>query len=227
MNQGNWVVGFLLLAALAAAYPVAAAVIFGLIAVEVLFRRVLPLAVRAARNRAQRFQYLPELEQSLRRGSQGFALMALSVLAVLAPHVWLFGWRDFAGIVARPVEFWPLLLCGGLFLVGAVRFGVGVRRSVGARDGMRWCKAALRCGVGVVALVCLVRADLPARIEPPLGGLVAAAAFAVPLWLALTGFMRLVLLTVGGSSAERRINRLMKERNAALLPSRPRRFLFF
>ena len=40
----------------------------------------------------------------------------------------------FRPMIARQVEFWSLLLCCGLFLVGAVRFGAGASRSVGARD---------------------------------------------------------------------------------------------
>ena len=91
-------------------------------------------------------------------------------------------------MITRPVEFCLLLLCCGLFLVGAVRFGAGASRSVGARDSVRWCVAVLHCVLGVVALVYLARVDLPERIGPPFGGVIAAAAFALPLWLALVGF---------------------------------------
>ncbi len=119
--------------------------------------------------RGQQFQHLPPLEQALRRGSQGFALMVLTVLAVVTLHVW-HGRRDFAGMLARPDEFWPLLVCAALFMVGAVRFIAGASSSAGARDAVRWFWAAIRLGLGVAALVWLARADLFGQFAARPGG---------------------------------------------------------
>jgi hypothetical protein len=187
---------FLILAAMSAVlgWPDAAFVV-GPITLEYLIRRVLPRIWRSVRARQDGFRYLPPLEQALRRGSRGFALMVFAVLAAVVPHVWFFGWRDFAGITSRPIEFWPLLACGGLFVAGAVGFAWGARRSLGAHDGVLWFRAAVCGGACVAALVYLVRVDLPARIEPPLGGFIFAALFAAALWFALVGFMRAALLS--------------------------------
>jgi hypothetical protein len=98
-------------------------------------------------------------------------------------------------MIPRALEWWALLLCCGLFVVGAVRVGAGFKRAAGMRDSWRWFLGAVRFIAGIAGVAFLTWADLPGRIGPPLGVVVAAVAFAVPVWLALAGFMRVLLLS--------------------------------
>jgi hypothetical protein len=196
MNRdGNALIGFLVLAGLAWRYPVPAAILGGLFLLEVLIHQLTRAAWNAYRTRPS-FRYLTPVEQALRRGSQGFALMAFAVLGVVAPYFWA-GSLSILGTAGA----WPLLLFCGLFVVGATRFFEGFKGSAGARSATGWLWAAGCCGLGVVALVYLARLDLCERLGPPLGDLLAAAALAGPLWLALVGFMRLLLLSWPRGSA--------------------------
>lgn len=204
MNQGSAMLGLFLVIGLVMAFGWPAAILLlGPILIDVLIGRVLLPLLRfggragfAAAGVGQQFQYLPPLEQALRRGSQGFALMVLAVLAAVASHIWFYGWRDFAGVLSRPDEFWPLIACAALLVIGAVRFFAGARASAGARDAVRWFTAAVRLGLGVAALVWLVRADLFGQFAAWPGGVYGCgAAFAGALWLALVSFMRLLLLS--------------------------------
>jgi hypothetical protein len=184
----------------AGGWPAVAMLCGVIVLLEILLLHVLPLVLRLALRSRGQFQYLPPLEQALRRGSQGFALMVLTVLAVLVPHVWLHGWRDLAGIVApafvRPADAWPLFLCVALFVVGAVRFMSGARLSAGSRDGMRRAVAALRFAAGIAFVACLVHVDLLGRLAlVPAGIYLCAVAYAVGLWLLLVAGMRVVLLS--------------------------------
>lgn len=112
MNQGNWFIGFLLLAALAAACPVAAAVIGGAILLEVLIRRVLPAGVRTRR----RWHGVPLQQRNLQRAAAGaFGLVVCVLLAANGFPV--IGWQATAAIA-------------GFALVYLV---VGVHGSQGAR----------------------------------------------------------------------------------------------
>ncbi len=224
MNQGNaglgalWLVG----AYLVFGWPVAALV--GVI----LFGWLLEWSLaRLWRNYAGRrgFAYQSPLEQALRRGSQGFALMVLAVLASVALHFWL---HSLARLIPPSAQLWLLLICGALFVAGGVRFSEGVRNSAGARGEVKWSMAALRCVVGV-ALGYWVLRDLPALIGPPLrevlgaAGLpagraapvlldvIAAAVFVVSLWLALVGGVRLTLLSWPRRGAREQAERFIDE----------------
>jgi hypothetical protein len=86
MNQGNALVGFLLLAALATVYPVAAAIIGGLILLEVLIPRVLPAGVRTLRNIARLLRHwraVPLAQKNKTRATFGGFLLALTAGAAL------------------------------------------------------------------------------------------------------------------------------------------------
>jgi hypothetical protein len=126
---------------------------------------------------------------------------------------------------AHAAEFWPLLLCGGLFIVGAVRFLAGAPMAAGARDRMRWFTAALCCVLAVAALVYLTRLDLPGLIGPPFGGVIAAAACLIPVWLALVGFMRAALLSWPRGAARGAVAR--RNRATKFFWPGERRFLFW
>lgn len=207
MNQGNAGLGALWLAGayLVFGWPVAALV--GVILIGGLVEWGIRSLWRRHRRRAG-FAYQSPLEQALRRGSQGFALMVFAVLAGVAPHLWLQG---VARLIPPSAQLWLVLVCAALFVAGAVRFSEGVRNSAGARGEVKWSTAALRCVVGA-ALGYWVLRDLPALIGPPLrevigaAGLpagdapmlldvIGAAGFAAALWLALVGFMRVALLS--------------------------------
>jgi len=172
------------------------------------------------------FRYLEPLEQALRRASQGFALMVLAVLAAIAPHFWL---HSLGRLMPVWVQLWLAVVCGALVLAGRVRLREGFRNSAGARSDILWSTAALRLGVGGVALGYLVLLDLPAYLSPALraalasAGLparfapvlldvIAAAVFGGVLWLALVGLARVLLLSwphVGAEDeSDRHIDRI-------------------
>src|SRR4051812_22914763 len=110
MNQGSAVMGLIIIAGLVMAYGWPAAAIMGIpLALDLLIGRVLlPLLGSSflVGRGGRQSQPLTELEKALRRGSRGFAQCVFAVLAAVALHVWFYGWRDFAGMLARPEEFW-------------------------------------------------------------------------------------------------------------------------
>jgi hypothetical protein len=217
MNPGSGMIGFLIVVGLVMQYGWIAAAIIGIpLLLDLLFGWVLLPLLKSAFSvggRRQQFRSLPELEKALRRGSQGFAVCVLSALGIIVPHVWLHGWRDFAGMLARPEEFWPLIACAALFMVGAVRFVAGTA-AAGARDLERWFWAAVRLGCSVAAMVWMVRADLLSRFAAWPGSVyVCAAVFAPLLWVALVAFMRVLLLSWPRGLAEGLTGRFIEERS--------------
>jgi hypothetical protein len=94
MNAGNPLIGLLVLYGAAQMFGWQVAVLVGVpILLEGLSRRVARM-VRGRVSRRPSFQQLPPLEQGLRRGSQGFAVMVFA-LAAGAALVWFFGWPEF------------------------------------------------------------------------------------------------------------------------------------
>lgn len=148
------------------------------------------------------FRGLPPLEQNLTRAGHGFALM----VGIAAGFWWLpvaraeFG--NMQAIVASPREHWPVIAGVFLFFYGLFRFVVGARRSWGCRDGMLAGRAsltmALGCGGAWFVWPHMNASALPDNVWVALGWL---ALLIVCCWSALTGFIRLVLLTVGGGNA--------------------------
>ena len=207
INPGSAMVGFLIVVGLLMQYGWVAAAIIGIpLAIDLVIGWVLVPLLRSSFSvvgRAQKFQHLPGHEQALRRGSQGFALMVLAALAAVAPHVWFYGWRDFAGMLARPDEFWPLIACAALFVIGGARFVAGAPLAARVRwDAMRPFTAVLRLVLGVAALAALMRADLLGSFgTSPAGFYACTAAYAVALWPALVGLVRLVLVWWPGNRA--------------------------
>jgi hypothetical protein len=112
--------------------------------------------------------YVPPLEEALRSGSRGFALMVFAALAAGAAHLRFEDWRKLAGFIPAAAQTWLLLACGAAFVLGAVWCKAGVARSAGARDPEKRFYAAVRLAAGGVALGYLARFDLPTLIGRPL-----------------------------------------------------------
>jgi hypothetical protein len=95
----------------------------------------------------------------LRWGSQGFALMLITPLFGVALYKGYYGGvPTFADILARPADYWPLLVGAGLVVVGAVRVYAGAPMVLGARDSAEWFKGVLRFALGIAAIAFVVGA---------------------------------------------------------------------
>jgi hypothetical protein len=189
---GNWLYGLLIVAAVATQYPRAAANIAGLFLLEFLVR----WGYRRVRAAQTPFKYADTIEQGLRRGSQGLALMLLAPLVAFQFYHGFYGiFPSTADILARSADYWPLLVFVGLTVVGAVRLYAGAPMVLGARDSAPWFKGALRFALGVVVIVFLMRLNIPAQVDPPLGNVIAFALFIAALWLMLVGLARVALLS--------------------------------
>jgi hypothetical protein len=94
MNTGNPLIGLLVLYGAAQMFGWQIAVLVGVpILLEGLSRRAARMVGRRIARRPS-FQQLPPLEQALRRGSRGFALMVVAGLAACV-LIWFFGWPEF------------------------------------------------------------------------------------------------------------------------------------
>lgn len=89
-------------------------------------------------------------------------------------------------------------------------------RSRGLRDGDLIFRFLLRAGIGIAALIWVPPYQ---QAEMPL--------WLLGLLLVITAAVKLVLVMCGGGSAERRITKLLKQRNAPLVPAKTRRFFFW
>ena len=94
MNGGNAFIGFLVLvgAAQMVGWEVAALIAAAILLEGLLWRGGRMVGRRITQPRP--FQSLSPLEQGLRRGSQGFAVMVFAGVAAAA-LVWFFGWPGF------------------------------------------------------------------------------------------------------------------------------------
>lgn len=125
---GNWLFGLLIVAALATQYPTAAVIIAGLFLLEFLVR----WGYRRVWAAQTPFKFADPIEQGLRRGSQALALMLLEPLVAFQFYNGSYGaFPNSADILARPTDYWPLLVSRVLRL--SARFA-----STRVR---RWCSA--------------------------------------------------------------------------------------
>ena len=175
------------------------AMILALAALQVLIPLVCQLAdnvilwlVRRPAARVRQFGLLDPIEQNLQRASHGMAFMLLPVIAAL----YLFGPGEVGNDVAalgldpRAHALASALLGLGvlLFVYGFARFKAGWRRCAGVRDGLLAAGAFVRLAAGVGVCWVLLGSNLAND------RLLAGALFLVPLWLAITGFVRFVVL---------------------------------
>jgi hypothetical protein len=199
MVQGSAVIGFLILVAWGWEYGVNAV---ALITLALLFDLLVGHGFRSV----QRFRYLEHIEQALQQASHGFALMVFALLLAVVPYAALYGWQALyalgRGYLTHPADAWPLAPLGFMFLVGLVLFRAGVRRSAGVRDDIRRPRGVLRFIVGAVVVGYLAWTypwgELAASLPVLLCILVA---FVGGLWIALTGLMRVLLLSLPQRSA--------------------------
>jgi len=130
--------------------------------------------------------------------------MVFAPLLAIVPYAWMHGWRGLAGLgpwlVAHPGDGWPLAVLVAVFVVGFVRFRAGAALAAGARDPIRRPLAALKLATGLVMIGWLTL-DWPQDGANVAGFFAAVFAYAVGLWCALTGGVRVILLSVPRRSA--------------------------
>jgi hypothetical protein len=173
--------------------------IFGLIFLEGAIRKWFR---RRSMRRASRpaFADLPPFHQGLQRAPKGVGLMAVTLIAFIQLRNMVYGGVSFAGILARPGDYWPLLALGALCVLGAYWVYAYAPMVLGARDTAARNKAVLRFAVGLAALVYLVSANLPAQLEaqqldPQPAHMIGAVLFDFAAWLAVVGLARAVFLS--------------------------------
>jgi hypothetical protein len=146
------------------------------------------------RERSQKWASLSPIEQNLQRASHGIALGVLVPFGTLA----IFGKRSIADAAAAvPVDpvghGLPAAGLAALLLYGVARFVVGWRRSAGVREGLLATRAFIKLAIGTTVTV-WVLSNLQFDWHNAAGQQVAFAFLVVPLWLAITGAVRFLLL---------------------------------
>jgi hypothetical protein len=167
---------------------------------------------------------LPPREQEFARASHGMALLVMPTLIAVG----LFGSQDVIGFLR---EAWadggtdPWLWVPALILAVTTIFGlfwliIGGSRCPGPFDARLFTRALAKTGVGAVAWV------LGERLPPDWVAVefLGVALMVIGLWCLITGLTKMLLLLIGGSSAERRIRRHIQSKNEPLRPARPRTF---
>ena len=157
---------------------------------------------------AAKWRLLSAHELNLRRATQ-----PLGFIAVLAWIVWLFGARTIRGALAPvlhldPAANWlPLALLAAVLLYGFASFLAGLHGSWGMRsDRMLPVRAFARLALGGGGLALLMSESVTRRTTPEqwtaCGWMLLSFA---AIWCAAIGGARLVLLSVGGGSALRKM----------------------
>ena len=173
---------------------------------------------------AQRRRMLSPHEINLRRASH-----PLGLFAVLLTLWWIEGARITHARAALAVDSWMLAALGGVvFVLAAASFVAGVHRCAGTPDGLLATRAVFKLAAG--AVICAYVWRLPlwrAYLDAALFPYLAPPVFLIGLWCAVTGAVRLLLLTVPMSGALAAIRKILRRRNAPLRPARRRRFWFW
>jgi hypothetical protein len=166
-----------------------------------LFGLILMLPFDLWRAQSQKWASLSPIEQNLQRASHGIAFGLLVPLGAVA----IFGNRSIVEAVAAvPAD--PLghgLPAAGLVVLliyGIARFVVGWRRSAGVRDGLLATRAIIKLAIGTGLTVWMLN-NLHFNWSDPSDKQRAFALFVLPLWLAITGSVRFLLLVHPASRA--------------------------
>lgn len=174
--------------------------------------------------RAERFKRLSPLEQNLARASHGAALITFTLLVAF----FLYGAQGVFGfipwLISNPAEAWPAaLFFGSLLTYGLVRFVVGVHRCRGARDGLLATRAFFKLVFGFAVGLYLWYLFPWSVIGPSFwGALAVVAVFLIGLWCAITGTVKFLLLTLGGSNALGLVAQQIRQRTAVWVAARRR-----
>lgn len=159
-----------------------------------LFGLILLVPFQMWRERLQKWATLSPIEQNLQRASQGIALAVLVPFGALA----IFGKRGIGDAVAAvPVDpvghGLPAAALAALLIYGIARFVVGWRRCAGVREGLLATRAFIKLAISS-ALTMWMFSNLQFDWNNTDGQEVAFAYLVLPLWLAITGAVRFVLL---------------------------------
>jgi len=179
--------------------------------------------LRLGRWLAQRRRLLSPHELNLQHASHPVGAL------VLLLAVWrLYGAQLDHARIAYAVDGRLLAaVAGAAFVFGLALFLAGMRHCSGLRDEVLMVRACGKLAIGAAACVYLWRATAWRIGGENWPDLLAAAVFLVALWCAVTGAVRLLLLTVSGGNALALIRKLLRRRNAPLRPARRRRGFWF
>jgi hypothetical protein len=166
-----------------------------LAALQVLVPLVVQLAdnlilwvVRRPAARARQWRSLDPIEQNLQRASHGVAYIVFPLAAL-----WLVGPSVVGAFLSGFTPGVRLLLIGACavwFAVAVGRLYAGWRRIAGLRDGPLAGRAFGKLAVGAFLLYWLPHGLIASSLDP----WAVHVLLLVPLWLAVTGFVRFVLL---------------------------------
>jgi hypothetical protein len=166
------------------------------LAFVIVWNFILWLASRPA-GRVRQWRVLDEIERNLQRASHGVAYIVLPLEAV-----WLTG-PDAVGAFlsgfAPSVRLSIIGACAIWFVTAMARCVGGWRRCAGVRDGLLAGRAFFKLAGGAGLLMLLQH--LPSGLGVRNGGAAALALLLVPSWLAVTGFVRFVILVRPAGSA--------------------------
>ena len=167
----------------------------------------------------QRRRNLVPAEQALRLASQPVGALAVTIAAA-----WLFPELGAAlsAVLHQPADDWlPAVLLVALLAFALVAAGVGIKDAAGMRDWLRALRALFKLGGGVFVAVKLWPLASWAGYGRDWWAVdLLRLALLVGVWLAATGLVRLLLLTVGGGSALALVREILERRNGAMRPGR-------
>jgi hypothetical protein len=193
----------------------------GVLTVAVLF--ILPFLLGVFPEFSADFRTRPPLEQNLTRAANGFALMVLLLVGLYrfggGPSVAFANLDDFT---ARPAAHWMPITGVVLFFYGLFRFIQGVCSCWGCRDGALTNRAFFTTALSLVAVCFLWTRQGRQLLSNGWLVVVWLVLLITCAWLALTGFVRFVLLTVGGSNALGKLHAMVNGNYAAMGPTSAR-----
>jgi hypothetical protein len=182
---------------------------------------------------ARRRPPLSEPERYLGRAGRAAGSAALLLLAAVV-------YQANGGSILRTIEVdsgWPALIYAGLLALCLVQLIIGVCGSWGLRKRELAVGAFIKLAGGGGLAIYLARqfailhlpampawSLLPAWFLHWWPHFAAQAGFVVGLWCLVTGAVRLLLLTIGGSGALRRVLQHIRVRVGRLRPARPRSY---
>lgn len=167
-------------------------------------------------------KHLPPREQNLARASHGAGMLVFGLLALWEVGFGVF-MRALGAGPAAPMLWVPALLWVVMVAWGIGWLIIGCRRARGPRDALLASRAAVKTGVGIVAVIVAQGGYVPRDwwgVDFIDFGLLLAG-----IWCVVTGPVKFILVMIGtGGGAERAVRRNIEEKSAPLQPARRHEF---
>ena len=171
--------------------------------------------------RQQKRRMLSPHEWKLRQASRPVGVLVVGLTVAAALYGVRGTWAALAGIFLDLDRNWPIAALLGVALIWGVSSVIAGARCRGMRDEeMLTVRAFFKLALGAAVTIWLGR-FYPWPHATGWAAFVIPAVFLIGLWCAVTGAVRLLLLTIGGGSAlRRRAARQAARRNAPMRPGR-------